>query len=416
MALFYGILGDTLRYLRNRLRKVGVRRSDAISPLSMLALSVFGVVSIYAAQSFGEGTQWRAQLTWLLLGAVLYAVVALIDYSVWLKNAHWFYGIAILCLLALWSPLGRIHFGARRWLDVGLLTFQPSDVAKIGVLFGAASVLARTTVKNAVDAWAVLLRVGLVVLPPMVLIFLQPDLGSSMVIVPMVFALLCMANFPHRFFVATLVMVVLAIIAVGVDVYGYHKFLQNNHLNALKDQGAYESHAWLPLKDYQRNRILTFVAPEVIDPQGRGVGWNRKQSLISVGTGGFWGKGIANGTQAKLGYLPQSVASNDFIFSVLTEEMGFVGGALVLFLYAILVMNGVRIAGLARDKFGALLAVGISAIFVTHIFVNIGMTIGVMPITGIPLPFISYGGSFVLICCVLQGIVQSIYRFRYQTS
>lgn len=169
----------------------------------------------------------------------------------------------------------------------------------------------------------------------------------------------------------------------------------------------------LPMKDYQRNRILAFVAPDVIDPRGIGVSWNQRQSLISVGSGGLVGKGHAEGTQAKLGYLPSSVAYNDFIFSVLAEESGFLGGTIAILLMAIIVIYGcVRAAQVSRDRFGQFLCIGIAAILMTHTFINVGMTIGIMPITGLPLPMLSYGGTFVLTCCILLGLVQSVYRHR----
>ena len=154
----------------------------------------------------------------------------------------------------------------------------------------------------------------------------------------------------------------------------------------------------------------------MVDPRGIGVSWNLRQSLIAVGSGGPFGKGHTHGTQAKLGYLPQSVATNDFIFSVLAEELGFTGGIFVIGLYILLLGNGLRIAHLARDRFGMLLCVGASIILMVHIFINIGMTIGLMPITGLPLPFLSYGGSFILSCCILQGLIQSVYRFRKDFS
>ena len=177
---------------------------------------------------------------------------------------------------------------------------------------------------------------------------------------------------------------------------------------------AAELRAQVPLG--LRNRILAFVAPDVADPQGIGVNWSREQSLIAVGSGGLAGKGLGQSTQAKLGYLPSSVAHNDFIYSVLAEEKGFLGGALVLCLLAAVVGNGFRIASQARDRFGMLLAAGVSVIFMTHIFINIGMTLGITPVTGLPLPMLSYGGSFVISCCVLQGLLQSIYRFRKDFS
>jgi rod shape determining protein RodA len=180
----------------------------------------------------------------------------------------------------------------------------------------------------------------------------------------------------------------------------------------ITDRGAYEHHSWVPLHDYQRNRILGFAAPEKIDPKGTESVYNLTQSLISVGSGGLKGKGWTDGTQAQLGYLPRSVATNDFIFSVIAEEKGFLGSIAVLGLFGVVLFNGIRIAGLARDRLGTLLAIGVTVLFTVHVFVNIAMTIGLVPITGIPLPFISYGGSFVLSCCLLQGLVQSVYRFR----
>ena len=157
---------------------------------------------------------------------------------------------------------------------------------------------------------------------------------------------------------------------------------------------------------------MAFVAPETVDPKGTGITYNLNQSLITVGSGGLTGKGWQQGTQAQLGYLPRSIAHNDFIFSVISEELGFVGSITVLGLFGLVLFNGIRIAGLARDRFGTLIALGVTVLFMVHVFVNVAMTIGLVPITGIPLPFISYGGSFVLSCCLLQGLVQSVYRFR----
>ena len=150
--------------------------------------------------------------------------------------------------------------------------------------------------------------------------------------------------------------------------------------------------------------------PDKVDPMG--IGWNSRQSLISVGSGGLVGKGWTEGNQAKLGWLPRAVAHNDFIFSVIAEERGFLGSITVIGLFGVVLWNGLRIAGIARDRFGALLALGVTILMTVHVFVNIAMTIGLVPVKGIPLPFISYGGTFVLSCCLLQGLVQSVYRFR----
>lgn len=244
----------------------------------------------------------------------------------------------------------------------------------------------------------------------MFLILLQPDLKSAIVLPPMVFSMLYVSKLSTRFFAGALGAFLLIVGVVAWDSASYMKFMDDNKLSYVNDRGKYQATTWVPLKDYQRNRIISFIAPDKIDPMG--IGWNQRQSLISVGSGGLVGKGWTQGTQAQLGYLPRSVAHNDFIFSVIAEEKGFLGSLTVLGLFGIVMFNGVRIAGLARDRFGTLLVIGVTVLFAVHVFVNIAMTIGLVPITGIPLPFISYGGSFVLSCCLLQGLVQSVYRFR----
>jgi rod shape determining protein RodA len=149
-----------------------------------------------------------------------------------------------------------------------------------------------------------------------------------------------------------------------------------------------------------------------MDPNGIGANWNRIQALIAVATGGISGKGLGNGMQAKLGYLPSAVAHNDFIFAVLAEESGFVGGMTAIAAYFLLIFGCLKVASKASDRFGAMLAIGVSVLLMTHVFINIGMTIGITPITGLPLPFLSYGGSFLISCFILLGLVQSVYRHR----
>ena len=222
--------------------------------------------------------------------------------------------------------------------------------------------------------------------------------------------MLYVSKLSARFFAAALGTVMLAFGIIAWDTWRYQEFMESHNYTYIKDRGKFEPHSWIPLHDYQRDRIVSFVAPAKIDPMG--IGWNQRQSLISVGSGGLFGKGWTEGTQAQLGYLPRSVAHNDFVFSVIAEEKGFLGSLTVLSLFGVVLFNGIRIAGLARDRFGTLIAIGVTVLFAVHVFVNIAMTIGLVPITGIPLPFISYGGSFVLSCCLLQGLVQSVWRFR----
>jgi rod shape determining protein RodA len=152
--------------------------------------------------------------------------------------------------------------------------------------------------------------------------------------------------------------------------------------------------------------------PDAVDPKGLGVSWNVRQSLISIGTGGLTGKGWTEGTQAKLGYLPQTVSYNDFIFSVIAEESGLLGASAAIGFFFILVFNGIRISQITHDRFGQMLAIGISIFLFIHIFINIGMTLGIAPVTGLPLPFLSHGGTFLLSCFMLLAFHQSIYRYR----
>jgi rod shape determining protein RodA len=386
-------------------------RWDWINPVCMLLLATIGVFFIYSAQVATGRTQWMNQIVWIGVGAVVYVVVSLVDYKVWLKYAHWFYALAVgLLLVLLFTPLGVARGGSLRWIDLGPVSYQPSETAKLATALMCASILARSEVGTVRKSLQVLGKLALAVSIPMLLILAQPDLGTALVIPPMVFSQLYVAKLSRRFFVATVAVFAVFVSVIAVDTWRYYGFMTERNLSFTNDRGAYETHSWLPLRDYQRNRILSFVAPDKIDPTG--IGWNLRQSLISVGSGGLYGKGWTEGTQAKLGYLPRGVAHNDFIFSVLAEEKGFLGSLTVLGLFGAILINSVRIAGQARDRFGTLLALGVTVILAVHVFINIAMTIGLVPITGLPLPFLSYGGSFLVSCCLLQGLVQSVHRFR----
>lgn len=385
---------------------------DRITPVCMLGLSLFGLFFIYSAQLASGRAAWQQQFLYLALGAGVYLATSLLDYRIWLRYSHWVYLLGLFLLVMVLIPfIGTTHgMGARRWIELGPAAFQPSEFAKISVLLATASILTGSKLGTVRDSLQVLLKLALAVGLPMLLIIAEPDLGSALVIAPMVFAMLFVSNLSLRFFAGALGVFALLVGIVALDVWRYSNYMDDNKLDYSRDRGAYEPHSWLPLKDYQRNRVLAFALPDKVDPMG--IGWNSRQSLISVGSGGFAGKGWTEGTQAKLGYLPRSVAHNDFIFSVIAEEKGFLGSITVVGLFGVVLWNGLRIAGLARDRFGALLALGVTVLIAVHVFVNIAMTIGLVPVKGIPLPFISYGGTFVLSCCLLQGLVQSVYRFR----
>ena len=387
-------------------------RFDRITPVCLLMLMTFGVFFIYSAQMATGRGQWQQQLVWIGGGSALYLAVSLLDYRLWLRWSHWVYlASMVLLVLVLIPGLGSSRMGARRWLDFGPVSFQPSESAKLAVLVMTAATLTGAKIGTVRDSLQTLVKLALAAGIPMLLIIAEPDLGTALVIAPMVFAMLYVSNLSTRFFGAAVGVFALGVGIIGLDTWRYASFLEANHLSPTSDRGAYESHSFLPfLHDYQRNRVLAFVAPDKIDPMG--IGWNQRQSLISVGSGGLMGKGWTEGTQAKLGYLPRAIAHNDFIFSVIAEEKGFLGSITVIGLFGVVLWNGLRIAGLARDRFGALLALGVTVLMTVHVFVNIAMTIGLVPVKGIPLPFISYGGTFVLSCCLLQGLVQSVYRFR----
>ena len=392
------------------------RRVDWVSPCCILLLCAVSILFIYSAQYTHGGGDWKKQLFWVTLGLGTYSIVSLINYKIFLGYAHFIYaaGICGLLLATKFSPISVEMMGARRWVDVGITIVQPTEGAKIGTLIMAASILARSEIGNVRNSLLVLTKVALVFLIPMLLIFLQPDLGSSLVFPPMIFALLYISRLSEKFFVSAFALFTVAVSILGLDIYAYSQHLKEVRTAEISNTTTLseEYQSLLPIHNYQRDRILTFVAPDVVDPEGTGASWNAKQAKISAATGGLVGKGLFKGTQAQLGYLPQAVAHNDFIFSVIAEETGFLGSAFVVGLFCLMVANGIRIAGLARDRFGMQLAIGVSVLFLVHFFINIGMTIGITPITGLPLPFLSYGGSFVLSCFILQGLVQSVYRYR----
>ena len=399
---------------------------DLVTPVALVLLGAIGVAFIYSAQlsvlqARGAGASWLRQdwfkqIVFLGAGGLLYVVISRIDYRFWLRVAHWFYLLCLVPLLIVLIPgisgEAATRWGAQRWIPLGPFSFQPSETAKIAVLLITASILMHSRIGTVRQSLGALAKLALAAGIPMVLILLQPDLKSAIVLPPMVFSMLYVSKLSPRFFLGALGAFLLLLGAVAWDTSRYVDYMRANNKSFSRDKGAFEESTWvrLPLHDYQRNRILSFINPDEYDPNG--IGWNQRQSLISVGSGGLAGKGWTEGTQAQLGYLPRSVAHNDFIFAVIAEEKGFLGSITVLGLFGVVLFNGIRIAGSARDRLGALIAIGVTALFTVHVFVNIAMTIGLVPITGIPLPLISYGGSFVLSCCMLQGLVQSVWRFR----
>ncbi|MCF7837042.1 MAG: rod shape-determining protein RodA [Candidatus Marinimicrobia bacterium] len=357
------------------------RRLHWSSLLCLLLLTIGGVAFVYSACYRGDGLPvapfYRKQMYWAVAGWSALFVAAAVDYRRLEELAPWLYG-AVIVLLIMTLVMGVTMNRAQRWISLFGMQVQPSEFAKLGLILMGAFFLSRPG-RDLESPW-VPLQVLLLLGPPFVLIMKQPDLGTAMVLVPIAVAQLWVAGVPVRYLLRW------ALAAVPVLPMG-----------------------WLMLGEYQRNRLLVFIDPGR-DPLG--AGWNKIQSEIAVGSGGLWGKGFLNGTQNVLGFLPRSVAPTDFIYSVVAEETGFVGSVVLVLLYGGVLWGCYRAAVRARDAFGRLLAVGVTTLLFTHLFINLAMTIGLMPITGLPLPLISYGGSFMLSTLLALGLVQSVYSRR----
>ncbi len=354
-----------------------------------VCLAVFGIMAIYSATYMREEVylteMWRRQIVWLAIGIAVFFVAALIDYRAWLNHVSFplIMYLGGLGFLGLTHFIGRTTFGAKSWLDIGPISFQPAQLAVISTLVLISWLLANT--ENWVGFWPTVGRIfscGAIIAPPWILILIQPDLGECLVWIPAVFALLYVGRVPKRYL---LVLIIVGIAAVPVV-------------------------ANFGLKPYQRERLTTFLNPDY-DPQG--AGWTINQSLIAIGSGGFYGKGFtAPNTQVQLGFLPSTIVHTDFIFAAIGEQLGFVGSITLIAAFGVLLLSGLLIAASATDDLGRLVAVGFIALIFTHIYMNIGMTISITPITGVPLPLISYGGSFLVLILFALGVLESIWIHR----
>ncbi len=390
-------------------------------------LCAIGYFSIASAGALRESTFHHQQLLYMAVGWIAYWVLSLIDYRELRRFARWIYlaGIILLFPVFLSAILGqdfgtmiRSVYGARRWIDFGPVSIQPSEIAKVTTLICLAAFLARSHVGRLRESLPAFLGTAGITFAPFFLIFMQPDLGSALIYVPLAAALLHAANLSRRFFVAVGGAVALLLVLVAADLSSYADVVREHSKANPADRnpaasvrGRHEAQAWFVLlRDYQRERILAFVAPEIVDPRGVGVSWQVRQAVIAVGRGGIKGQGYNEGLQARLGYLPEGAAHNDFVFSGYAEEHGLVGSLVLVAIYGLLLWRMLRTALRAPDRFGAYLAVGAVAILGAHVVINMAMNLNLAPVTGVPLPFLSYGGSFILSCFLLLGLVQSIHR------
>jgi len=346
----------------------------------VLLIASIGILNLYSITSHWEATStpvYLKQTFWLLIGLVLMITIAFIEYRFYSDFGYIIYSASIFLLLLVLA-YGIITSGAQRWIKIGFINFQPSEFVKISFILALAKFFHSPPDREGYSLKHLVFPFLLLMIP-MILILKQPDLGTAIILFLVFFSILL--------FVKIRWPSLLAMVIVGASTLPL---------------------VWRFLKEYQRKRIITFFNPD-LDPLG--AGYHLIQSKIAVGSGGILGKGFMKGTQCKLGFLPEQ--QTDFIFSVLGEEWGLIGSLILVLLYFSLIWWGLRIAVQAKDRFGAVMSFGVVAMLFWHVFINIGMVLGLMPVVGIPLPLLSYGGSFLVSTLIGIGLLLNVSMRRY---
>jgi len=391
------------------------RNFDWLLLLVVLLLIGTGLAAIFSAtHSTAKQGEFVRQIIFMVPATIAMLAMLFYDYAWLFTLGRWIYW-GNVALLAFVLVAGHSALGAQRWINLGFMTIQPSEFAKLALIITLAKLLSMRSAKDP----RTLLSVGLHVAIPAALIFKQPDLGTSMVFTAITIGMLFWAGLPGAWMFA-LGSPVLSLVtsALGwplwcaylivVGLWSWRFFNVNNAVKiGLFGTNVISAfaipHLWNLLKPYQRQRLVVFMNPEA-DPLGSG--YHIIQSKVAIGSGGLYGKGFLGGTQTQLHFIPEQ--HTDFIFSVIGEELGFIGGCVLIVLFLILAWRGVAIAQRAKDDFGSLMAVGIVSMFLFHFFVNVGMTTGIMPVTGIPLPFISAGGTSLLTNMMAIGLLLNV--------
>jgi rod shape determining protein RodA len=367
-------------------RRAPIRHLDPTLLFTTLVLSAYGAAMIYSATASKQeeagldpGLFLKRQIAYLIGGAIVLLLVSFLDYRYVRSFAPFIYGIAIVTLGIVLTPIGAVVAGARRWIDLGAFQAQPSEAGKIAIIVALAAYLAER--KGDVRARDVAISLAMVALPSF-LIFLEPDLGTAMVFVAIMLVALLVAGAKIRHFLALILIGIIAIIgAIQFDL----------------------------IHDYQIERLTAFMDPT---PDVQSEGYNLEQSKIAIASGGARGKGFqAPNTQTTLDFVPEQYT--DFIFTAVGEQLGLMGSSVLLVLFGFLIWRAIRISAMSRDMFGTLLAAGIAGMWIFQVFINMGMTMGIMPITGIPLPFMSFGGSSLLTHYVAVGILLNVHMRRF---
>lgn len=402
--------------INNRNKFEFLKQVDYFAIFLQILLLSGGVLFIYVTglEIGGEfAKKWYKQVFWILLGIGVYCAAASIDYRILGKFSVVFYIFSLLLLISLFF-FGLTINGSRSWLSVpGLGFFQPSELAKPFTLFFAAWAGSRPSFRNSI--WLNILFISATVFIPTLLVCLQPDMGTALIFFPFTFALilLCGIRWHIIFAAAFLLLVTTPLIYSKMAAHQHERIKVFLEPPAQALMLASAPFLTQKMEAYFQAKLDDFFA--VKKGQVRDT-WNAQQSLLAVGSGGLSGKGLLKGTQHVLGYLPKTVAPTDFIFSVIAEETGFLGSFSLLIMLCCLVLCFCRTALLARNDFGSYLAVGAAVIIATHVIINIGMTVQAVPIIGVPLPYVSYGGSFMLGIMLLSGLVQNVHIHRRITS
>ncbi len=438
-----------------------------VATMSLAVVSLSTIHSISSSSTESYDLVWR-QTGWFLIGFLLIALVTSIDYHLISALAYPIYAVVVVALVGVLG-VGEKIMGATRWIKIGPLTFQPSELAKIAMILVLAKYFSDKK-KETIFVSDLLISSGFLGIL-VVLILKEPDLGMSILLFPIFVAMIFIAGLDLRpvlriiLFRPILIGLIIAMLFVSFykqPLQGYWKLTEqsldglkaNNvpgsilesletllnreytdqvkFLKQLREKTGVDETAkyqalileqatpkfrlitfpfmmvWLNLKEYQRDRLVAFIHPSS-DPLG--AGYHVTQSQIAIGSGGLWGKGYKNGTQSQLKFLPEQYT--DFIFSVFSEEWGFIGSSVLLCMYLALVLKGLNIALKARDKLGRLIATGVVTILVVHMFVNVGVTTGIMPVTGLTLPLVSYGGSSIFSTSIALGLLLNVSYRRF---
>ena len=364
-------------------------RLDYLLLLAVAVIIGIGLVVLNSASSHEAGNQVLKQIISICIGLVVFLISLNFEYNIFSKYYRQIYVFTILMLIAV-LIFGHEAGGAKSWFKFPVIgTFQPSEVAKILLIISYAKFLEDR--RGHLNTLWELIQAFMFFVPPVLLILMQPDMGSAMVFLAIMIGMLFMAGANWKW--------LLGIFGGGL-VAGIGYII-----------GIWKFGWWSPLMKHQLNRFLVLF-DSTIDRQG--VGWNAWQAKIAIGNGGFFGQGIGSGTQSAGDFLPEQWT--DFIFAVLCEELGFIGASVILIMFGVLLYRGIKIAMTSRDFYGSLVAIGVVTMFFFHVFENVGMNIGIMPIAGIPLPFISYGGSAVLANFMGIALLENIYMRRESLS